>query len=945
MFVYKFDPHMKDASDLKLTFINGKKYSEDLIEDLKPKKNKLTSQSFLLVGPRGSGKSHFMKMMYYSIKENEVLIKNYIPILFSEDLYVTSMYHFLRDGILRIFNEINDSKVFEQKADTYQQLKKLEKNFKEINIPSVKMSKSEQLIEREQQQKKYFVIIREIYKITNCKIIFIVENLQDLLGTKFAAEDLKTLRAFLIESSSPLLLIGSAVTLFDKVQKYGEPFYNFFKIRRLDGLNDDEVFELLRNECLIRNKNSKEECIKLNERIEKSKSQIKLYNVMTNGSPRLILFLYDLILENENLDVNNILSQITELTPYFKSEMDSLSGTKQMILSSICTGKPAQTVSEISSHLNEPVGIVNENVKRLVDDGMIKILEMEPNKEIKKSEKFYIVSDYYFRIWFQVRQATCREDGIRWISELAVLLFSENDLKEKIENCNEEFKSVYESALILKQDKFYNKNLLALIENNDMNNHIANEIVKLFEENKWEEIITKTSEELELENYDAVSILYYARACAYSNIEKYKEAEKDFNNLIALEDDDTYIYANILFQLSIVYLKTLKYRLAIETLTKSININKNNVSAFIALGNSYFNLDDYARCIFAYDEAIKLGANDGYIYLGMAQCYQVLEKYKKSTEWCKKIFKNKNYECVSHIIIGQNYRMLKEYNESVIYFKKSLELNPTLFEQKVIYKGIIASLIKLKEYENAVSYGEEAIKKQCDDESIYITISNAYNNLKNFDKSCYYLNLYVSSKEKYFEGDIRILNIIKDMAPDIFNEKESVNALINQTSTLAEKVEAITQLISLNKFNGVETIFAGVLEELKVLKPQKELKQLYFYFLGETILRLNNQSPEKDFLICSRYFLDILSLLYSDENKTNEKIMEFIICFASSKKEGKINSEGLKRIFDQWEEIHKAAIPEIITALFDALENPKSRIAQVWSGDPLFNKVLKMLTE
>ncbi|MCB2289426.1 tetratricopeptide repeat protein [Clostridium sp. CS001] len=943
--MYKFDPHMKDANDLKSTFISGKKYLEDLMGDLKPKSNKLTSQSFLVVGPRGSGKSHFMKMMYYSIKENEILRENYIPIIFSEDLYVTSMYHFLRDGILRIFNEINDSKIFGEKDDTYQQLKKLEKGFKEINKPLVRTSKSEQLIERSDQQKKFFVIIREIYKITNCKIVFIVENLQDLLGTKFAAEDLKTLRAFLIESSSPLLLIGSAVTLFDKVQKYGEPFYNFFKIRRLDGLTDDEVFELLRNECLIRNKNNPDNCINLDDRIEKSKSQIKLYNIMTNGSPRLILFLYDLILENENLGVTNILSQITELTPYFKSEMDSLSGTKQMILSTLCTGNPAQTVSEISSHLNEPVGIVNENIKRLVDDGMIRVLEMEPNKEIKKSEKFYIVSDYYFRIWFQVRQATCREDGIRWISELAVLIFSENDLKEKIDNSNEEFKPLYEKALLLKQDEFHNKNLLALINNNDRHNDITDEISKLFDEENWEEVIVKTSNELELKNHDSAFVLYFGRACAYSYIGKYKESEKDFMELIALEPDDSDTLAKLLIELSTVYCKMGRYSIAIETITKAIDINKNDVNAFVRLVDIYFKSKDYERCIVACDEAIKLGRNDGYIYMIIALCYFSLEKYEDSIKCCEKILKDKKYECRFHTIIGINYRELKEYNKSLIYLKKALGLSPSLSGQKSIYKGIISNLIALKEYEEAVLYGEEAVKKQCADESIYFGIGTSYKKLKNFDKSYYYLNLYISCKEKYSAKDIRVLNTIKNMATNIFNEKDAVATLINASSTLNEKIEAITNLISLNKFNGIEIIFASILEELKVLKPQEELKQLYFYFLGETILRLNNQSPEKDFLICSRYFLDILSLLYSDENKTNEKIMEFIICYASSNEKEKINSEGLKKIFNQWEEIHGTSIPEIIIALFDALENPKSRIAQVWSADPLFNKVLKMLTK
>ena len=36
-------------------------------------------------------------------------------------------------------------------------------------------------------------------------------------------------------------------------------------------------------------------------------------------------------------------------------------------------------------------------------------------------------------------------------------------------------------------------------------------------------------------------------------------------------------------------------------------------------------------------------------------------------------------------------------------------------------------------------------------------------------------------------------------------------------------------------------------------------------------------------------------------------------------------------------------VPEALPALIEAMENPDSRAAQVWSADPLFKEILKKL--
>ena len=65
--MYEYDPHRKEVNHIVATFMTGKKLLSDIIDDLKPQDKRLSNQSVLIIGQRGIGKSHFLKMLFYTI--------------------------------------------------------------------------------------------------------------------------------------------------------------------------------------------------------------------------------------------------------------------------------------------------------------------------------------------------------------------------------------------------------------------------------------------------------------------------------------------------------------------------------------------------------------------------------------------------------------------------------------------------------------------------------------------------------------------------------------------------------------------------------------------------------------------------------------------------------------------------------------------------------------
>ncbi|MCP4622982.1 MAG: hypothetical protein GY850_05565, partial [bacterium] len=103
--MYAYNPRKKPYEQLERTLVGSDRWDllNNILQELAIKEGEGPKQHWMLVGPRGIGKSHLMTLLYYKIKEDKDLSSVWTPILFPEDLRMAvNLHRFLE----RTVNEI-----------------------------------------------------------------------------------------------------------------------------------------------------------------------------------------------------------------------------------------------------------------------------------------------------------------------------------------------------------------------------------------------------------------------------------------------------------------------------------------------------------------------------------------------------------------------------------------------------------------------------------------------------------------------------------------------------------------------------------------------------------------------------------------------------------------------------------------------------------------------
>jgi DNA-binding MarR family transcriptional regulator len=180
-------------------------------------------------------------------------------------------------------------------------------------------------------------------------IVVIIENLHRIMAL-IGPHGQRALRAFL-HNEQALLLLASTPSLFEGITSHGEPFYGAFRVVQLGELSVDDGRELLLR--LARLDGDEE----LGRFLSSSTGLARLGAVahLAGGLPRLWLLLagcvtVDLLDELVPLFVK----LLDELTPYYKARMDDLSPAKAKLVSALCFAREggALTVRELAEHVD-----------------------------------------------------------------------------------------------------------------------------------------------------------------------------------------------------------------------------------------------------------------------------------------------------------------------------------------------------------------------------------------------------------------------------------------------------------------------------------------------------------------------------------------------------------------------------------------------------------------
>jgi len=755
---YPWDPRLKTYEELKATEFISQKIIDQIMKSLHPdKKGKLSNQSWLIYGARGMGKSHALTLIYHKIKEDEKLSEKWIPILCPEELFtVNSLYRLFKKFASLIISELDC-----QKSIT--NCDKLKSEIEILDKTKITGNANQRKEQENELSKKYLNVFLELSKSVKRKFIFLIENLQEVFSKQINEDDQKRLRDMFYQYPDLMIWIASAVQIPGKLSDYGKPFYHFFRTRKLEGMNSDEIMKMLNNFCDVYKAD------KLKKNLEEMKSDISVFGLLSGGNPRLIMLLYKFLENGEVRGIKDMMKIfISDLTPYFQKETESLPHQQRLIIDSLCLHIfPLLSAKDIAESCNLPDNIVNSQVNKLKATHW---LRTEKINQLKN--ELFILNEYIYRVWYQMRVGGVYQEKARWVSEFLSFIYPAEKIQKKIgELENLALKGKIEDEGFIQSEVEIYKKALEWQEKNEVKKYfdilkktdetpLLNKLVELYGEGKYKEALSI----IEINKEFIPDYTYYGlKGFNYSALGGNKKAIKLLSKSIELNPKENLTY----FIRGVNYSDLNQYKKAIDDYTKAIELDPKTAKYYFNRGNVFMLLRKLKAAIKDYNKAIELNPEDASTYIMRAGTLLFLEKFEESI----KDFQVSILKTDDLPLIKKTLELLFVYIEDNYKTSDSIQ---KLFIQKISKNERLKHILLLSYYKQ-----NDIIQTFLSEKGfiIFKNKDNPYPILISFTLLFNLIESIKSADPKYMEFTELWINVIssiefenEDQAEDIFNK-------------------------------------------------------------------------------------------------------------------------------------------------------------------------------
>ncbi len=340
-----------------------------LFDDIKGTTLKHPEQHYLIEGKRGMGKTTLLLRLAYEIENDDALNEWLLPIVFNEEEYSIRRLYKLWERIATLLE------------DKYSEFKGLydEMDASFSSYPS-----------EEEYEYEMFKMLEKRLAEKGKKLILFIDNFGDIFA-KFNRQEVQRLRTVL-QTNTSFRIFGASSKVLEAFYDNKHPFFEFFKVKRLHGLNKEETIDLL----LKLGEAYKQDQIK--DIIDTQMGRIEALRRLTGGVIRTIVLLFEIFIDQKQGSAFSDLEAILDrVTPLYKHRMDDLPAQQQEIVEAIAFAWDAVSVSEIS----QKTRIVSKTVSA-------QLRQMEKNEIITKKltnnkNHFYQISERFFNIWYLMR--------------------------------------------------------------------------------------------------------------------------------------------------------------------------------------------------------------------------------------------------------------------------------------------------------------------------------------------------------------------------------------------------------------------------------------------------------------------------------------------------------------------------------------------------------------
>jgi len=448
--------------------------------------------------------------------------------------------------------------------------------------------------------------------------------------------------------------------------------------------------------------------------------KIDAVGVLTGGSPRMAILLYELMSKGKIVDVEKaFVKLLDENTPYYQDIFRLLSAEKRKVFDTLISiGRPAMP-KEIAKRARLDEKTVNTLLRRLEKDGYV-----SSRREGKITK--YEVRERLFRLWRELRQESfaikrlsilieflelwysAEERKVRFLEHLECLRLDETRAREareasywflslpkgyKKELIPQVVEEIYEAGEVDLLDEF-----LVYKDKELKEEAIKIEFKILFRERKYEEVLKKADDMIKLDESKLLPWVFKGRAL--ERLERYEEAIKALSKAIELTPKNAiawYSKGSILEDLG-------RYEEALEVFTKAIELDPKFALAWFEKGVALESLGRHEEALEPFSKVIGLNVPEPYIkgtaLGGLGRYEEALEVFSKATEV------NPEPEPYWHGR-GKALINLGRYEEALEALLKVLELDPK--HKSAWYdKGMV--LGNLRRHEEALEAFSKAIE-------------------------------------------------------------------------------------------------------------------------------------------------------------------------------------------------------------------------------------------
>ena len=383
--ISRFTPSIMPAERLESLFVVRHHILDNLMSSVKELGATPSPHHTLLVGPRGSGKTHLISLVYHRsahlVEQGrcERLRIAWLP----EDPWTIVSYSRLLAAILeRLSPDAELNGIDEAELDA------------RLRITS-------------REDGPILILMENVDRI--------LEALGDLGQQRFRN---------LLQTESGILIIGSTTVLDRTLSDHAYPFFGFFDTIRLKPFSPAQARDMLR---ALAKESGNEDLVNALEG-DGARARIHTIAHLAGGQPRLWALLGSALTVDELNDLTNLLlNRFDDLTPFFQEQLARLSPQQRLVVAELAAANRPLSVKELAGRIGADQRSAAKTVSDLTDRGWLEPVSTIFANLLDRRRTYYELAEPLARLAFQIKES--RGEPLPLIIDFLVSWFDADQLR------------------------------------------------------------------------------------------------------------------------------------------------------------------------------------------------------------------------------------------------------------------------------------------------------------------------------------------------------------------------------------------------------------------------------------------------------------------------------------------------------------------------------------